>query len=165
MGRIGLAFKTFFAVLCNREKADKIRAVLLGAPSEGIQLLSVLQREGRLIDFFQEDISRYSDAQIGAAVRTVHAGCRKVLEENLVIEAIQKEEEGGSVTIEEGFDPSAIKLTGHVFGNPPFTGILRHHGWKATEIKFPEVPKGQDPTIIAPAEVEILKPPEENEKK
>src|SRR5207253_6846543 len=34
-----------------------------------VQLLAILQREGRLLDFLQEDVDGYADAQIGAAVR------------------------------------------------------------------------------------------------
>ena len=163
MGRLGLAFRSFFTVIKNKEKAEKIRNILSEAPSESIQLLSILQRDGRLVDFFQEDISQYSDSQIGAAVKTVHDGCRNALKEIMTIDSIRKEPEGCSVTIEKDFDPSTTRLIGHVFGDPPFKGILRHHGWKSTELKFPEVPKGQDPTVIAPAEVEIVKPPEESE--
>ena len=112
-------------------------------------------------DFLQEDIALYSDAQIGAAVRTVHSGCKKVLEEIFEIESIQKQDEGSSVTIEKDFDPSVVKLSGHVVGDPPFTGVLKHHGWRAEKSNFPEIPKGKDPTVIAPAEVEITKPPED----
>jgi hypothetical protein len=162
MGRLGLAFRSFLAVLRSKEKGQKVQDILTGAPSEGIQLLSILQRDGRLVDFLREDISRYSDSQIGAAVRTVHTGCRKALEETLSLEPIQKEPEGASVIIEKGFDPSTVRLTGHVFGDPPFTGTLKHHGWKAVETRFPKVPKGQNPMVIAPAEVEIARPPEES---
>ena len=161
MCRLGLAFKSFFITLKNKEKAQRIKHILSGVPSEGIQVLSLLQRDGRLIDFLKEDISRYSDSQIGAAVRTVHAGCRKALEEILTIESIQKESEGTTIIVEKDFNPSTIRLTGHVFGDPPFTGVLKHHGWKAVGIKFPDIPKEQDLGVIAPAEVEITKPQEE----
>ncbi len=161
MGRLGLAFRSFFSILKNKEKAEKIRNILCQGPSEGIQLLTILQRDGRLVDFLQEDIARYSDAQIGAAVRTVHNGCKKALEEIFEIELIQKEDEGSAITIEKDFDPSVVKLSGHVVGDPPFTGVLKHHGWRAEKSNFPEIPKGQDPSVIAPAEVEISKPPEE----
>ena len=165
MCRLGLAFKSFFSILKNKEKAQKIRRILSGAPSEGIQILSILQREGRLVDFLEEDVSRYSDSQIGAAARTVHSGCRKALEEILTIEAIQKESEGNIITIEKDFDPASIRLTGHVFGDPPFTGILKHHGWRIMDITFPDIAKGQGADIIAPAEVEITKLPEEKGEK
>ena len=163
MGRLGLAFRSFFTVLKGNEKARRIQNILSGSPPEGIQVLSLLQREGRLIDFLQEDISAYSDYQIGAAVRTVHEGCRKALEDILVIEPIRKEPEGNTVTVEQGVNPSVIRLSGYVIGDPPFTGILKHHGWKISSIHLPDLVKGQDPTVIAPAEVEVIKPPEESE--
>ena len=163
MCRLGLAFKSFFSILKNKEKAQKIQHILFEAPSESIQMLSILQREGRLIDFLQEDISLYSDSQIGAAARTVHSGCRKALEEIITIEPIQKEPEGNTIIIEKNFDPAAIRLTGHVFGDPPFTGILKHHGWRIVDINFPDIAKGQVTDVIAPAEVEITKPTEEKE--
>ena len=43
------------------------------------QLLQLLQKHGRLVDFIFEDIDTYSDEQVGAGVRVVHQGCRKVL--------------------------------------------------------------------------------------
>jgi hypothetical protein len=123
--------------------------------SDAVQLLAVLQRDGRLVDFLREEIESFSDAQIGAAVRAVHAGCRQALEEHLVIEPVNGADEGTQVTVESGFDPSAIRLTGNVSGDPPFTGALRHRGWRAKEVQLPTDARGQDPEIIAPAEVEI----------
>lgn len=162
MGRLGLAFKSFFTILKDKEKAEKIWRLLSGAPSEGIQILSILQRDGRLIDFLQENISAYSDKQIGAAVRTVHDGCRKALADIVAIEPIKDDPEGSSVTIEKGVDPSTIRLSGYVIGDPPFIGILKHHGWRVSKIDLPDLPKGQNPLIIAPAEVEVFPPREEN---
>ncbi len=120
-----------------------------------IQLLALLQREGRLVDFLREDIGTYDDTQIGAAVRAIHASCRKVLTENLSIEPVLDGTEGDTVTVPEDFDPSAVRLTGNVSGAAPFRGELRHAGWMAASVTLPEQPKGQNPQIIAPAEVEI----------
>lgn len=159
MGRLGLALQSFLLVLRDKGKAERIHNIVYETPSEGIQLLAILQREGRLVDFLKEDISRYNDAQIGAAARTVHTGCRKALEEVLDIQPIQKEQEGTLITIEKDFDPSTVRLTGHVVGEPPFKGTLRHHGWQVEKIKFPPLPKGQDPKVVSPAEVEIPLPP------
>ncbi len=126
------------------------------SPAAALQLLVLLQREGRLVDFLQEDLDAYSDAQIGAAVRSIHQGCRKALLEHLSLKPVIAEPEGQEVTVPEGFDPAAIRLTGHVVGSPPFKGILRHRGWRASRLELPERTPGQDPAIIAPAEVEIL---------
>lgn len=120
-----------------------------------IQLLALLQREGRLVDFLREDLQPYDDAQIGAAVRPIHQACRQILTEHITIEPVLNGQEGEEVTVPDDFDPSAIRLTGNVSGDPPFRGALRHAGWRAVQIKLPAQPAGQDPKIIAPAEVEI----------
>lgn len=120
-----------------------------------VQLLALFQRDGRLVDFLREDIQPYDDAQIGAAVRTIHESCRQVLTEHLTVEPVLNGQEGDEVTVPEGFDPSAIRLIGNVSGEPPFRGVLRHAGWRTTQVKLPDQPSGQDPKIVAPAEVEI----------
>jgi hypothetical protein len=120
-----------------------------------VQLLALFQREGRLVDFLREDIQPYDDSQIGAAVREIHKACRQVLTEHLTLEPVLNGQEGDEVTVPEGFDPSAVRLTGNVSGEPPFRGSLRHAGWRAAQVKLPAQPAGQDPKIVAPAEVEI----------
>lgn len=120
-----------------------------------VQILALFQREGRLIDFLREDIQPYDDAQIGAAVRDIHQKCRDVLAEHVMLERVLNEQEGDEVTVPTDFDPSAIRLTGNVGGEPPFRGTLRHSGWRASKVKLPTQPAGQDPHIVAPAEVEI----------
>lgn len=120
-----------------------------------LQLLAALQREGRLVDFLEEDIDPYSDEQVGAAVRAIHAGCRKALHERMQIERIYPEPDGAEVEVAEGFDPAIVRLTGNVSGRPPFRGVLRHGGWRATEVRLPSPPAGVDPTVLAPAEVEV----------
>lgn len=124
-------------------------------PDAAVQLLGLLQREGRLVDFLREDIQPYDDSQIGAAVRTIHQACRQVLTEHLTLEPVLNGQEGDEVTIPTDFDPSAIRLTGNVSGEPPFRGALRHAGWRAVQVKLPAQPSGQNPKIVAPAEVEI----------
>ncbi len=120
-----------------------------------VQLLSLLQREGRLLDFLQEDIDGYSDEQIGAAVRDIHRGCKKVLAEHAPLEPVLPGQENASVRVDPGFDPSRIRLTGNVVGEPPFTGTLRHHGWRTARVVLPELTASTDPTVVAPAEVEL----------
>ena len=123
--------------------------------ASALHLLAILQREGRLVDFLQEDISSYSDSEVGGAARLVHDGCRQVLSEYVALEPLRSEGEGARITVEPGFDPAAVRLTGQVTGQPPFSGALRHHGWKATHVKLPEQPNNVDPSIVAPAEVEL----------
>jgi hypothetical protein len=120
-----------------------------------LYLMSVLQREGRLIDFLTEDLSLYEDAQIGAAVRGIHENCKKVIEKNLSPKPVLDTPEGDAVTIEAGFDPGAIKLIGNVRGEPPFKGVLRHRGWQTKKEELPTLSGTQDAGILSPAEVEI----------
>lgn len=121
--------------------------------SSAMRLLAVLQRDGRLVDFLLEDISSYGDADVGAAARVVHDGCKKSLDEYVTLEAIRTESEGSRVTLPAGFDAAAIRLTGQLTGQPPFAGTVRHHGWRATQVKLPA--GDADASIIAPAEVEL----------
>lgn len=123
--------------------------------AEPLRLLTLMQREGRLIDFLMEDVAGFSDAQIGAAVRDIHKNCRKVLDEHLVIDGVVPEKEDQKATVPVGFDPSAIQLVGNLVGDPPFTGTVRHRGWKVKEIKLPPAPAAQDQFVLAPAEVEL----------
>lgn len=135
-----------------RERAE---GKLTQARDEGaLALLGWLQRAGRLIDFVMEEIEGYSDEQIGAAVRDIHRGCRKVMDEALGLEPILPGEESARVKVEPGFDPVSIQLTGNVRGDPPFSGTLMHHGWRTTKIHVP-VSETLDPHVLAPAEVEL----------
>ena len=120
-----------------------------------LHMLTVLQREGRLVDFLRENLDMYGDEQIGAAVRAIHDSCRKVLDKDLAITPVIDVNEGEQFTVEAGFNLDAIKLTGKVVGEPPFTGIVRHRGWRADRIELPELSATKDPSIIAPAEVEL----------
>lgn len=120
-----------------------------------VQALSLLQKEGRLIDFLMEDISGFDDRQVGAAVRNIHKECRKAIAEHMDIEPVLPEREGDEVVVREGFDPSALRLTGTIVGAPPFKGTVRHSGWKISAMRMPPIPKSQDPHIVEPAEVEI----------
>ncbi len=120
-----------------------------------LRLLALLQREGRLLDFLMEDVQGYADAQIGSAVRDIHRTCRKALQDHLVLEPVINDAEGSEVTVPAGFDPSAVRLTGNVTGQPPFRGALRHHGWRVREMKLAAPPSGQDDFVIQPAEVEL----------
>ena len=128
-------------------------------PTDGtggaVQLLAILQREGRLLDFLQEDVDSYSDAQIGAAVRDIHRGCKKALAEHMPLEPVLREAENAQVRVDPGFDPSRIRLVGNVVGEPPFTGALRHHGWRIAKVVLPSPARGTDPSVVAPAEVEL----------
>jgi len=120
-----------------------------------LHFISVLQREGRLLDFFAEELSVYDDDQIGAAVRSIQEDCKKSVDKYLSLVPVIDKEEGDTVEVEPGFDPNAITLTGNVSGEPPFTGVLRHRGWKASKNEVPKLSDVQDASIVAPAEVEV----------
>ncbi len=117
--------------------------------------LSILQRDGRLLDFFDEDLSLYDDEQIGAAVRSIQEDCKKTIKKYIDAKPVLEAEEGEIVRIEPGFDIDAIKLVGNVSGEPPFEGVLKHRGWKAGKKEIPKLSDIQDSGIIIPAEVEI----------
>jgi hypothetical protein len=137
--------------------AEKKKEVILreAGPEAALQLLALLQREGRFVDFLEEDVSGFADAQIGAAARVVHDGCRKAIREHFPLEPVRAEEEGSKVRIEKGFDAHAVRLTGNVTGEAPFTGTLAHRGWRVKEVKLPRMTEGHDATVVAPAEVEV----------
>jgi len=124
------------------------------SPSAALRLLGLLQQEARLVDFVTENIEPYSDEQVGAAVRAIHAGCRKVLDEHVQLQRIFAADDGTEVVVEKGFDPAAVRLTGNLTGEPPFRGTLQHGGWRASKVSLPET-SAVDPAIIAAAEVEI----------
>ena len=124
-------------------------------PDSALLLLGLLQKEGRLVDFLKEDVSQYSDEEVGAAARVVHQGCRTVLAEYVTIVPVREEAEGSYVTLERGFDASVVRPTGNVVGEPPFVGSLVHRGWRATHVRLPQVASGRDLHILAAAEVEL----------
>jgi hypothetical protein len=123
--------------------------------AEPLRLLALLQREGRLLDFLLEDIQSYENEQIGAAVRDIHRQCHSALKEHLDLIPVLNAQEGAMVDVPTGFDPSAIRLTGNVTGQPPFRGTLQHHGWRVSKIKLNPSPEGQDEFVLQPAEVEL----------
>jgi len=180
--RIPLAFGAFFSTLSDADYAARIMRIdepapapapvaaapkptpaptpapaplRIATPDAALQLLGLFQREARLIDFTQENLSAYSDADIGAAARVVHEGCSKVLREHFTIAAVRAESEGSRVVLEAGFDASAVRLTGNVVGAAPFRGTLSHRGWRAADVRLPKLAEAHDATILAPAEVEL----------
>ncbi len=128
------------------------------APSDvtpALVLLALLQREGRLVDFVEQDISGFDDADVGAAARLVHEGCRKALHRHAEVKPVREEDEDSRVAVEDGIDSGAIKLTGKVSGKPPYRGVLKHRGWRLDKLSLPTPVSGHDPMVIAPAEVEL----------
>lgn len=124
-------------------------------PDAALQLLGLLQKEARFIDFIKEDITAYGDADIGIAARVVHEGCNKAINEHFTLAAVRSEQEGSKITLMQGFDAAAVRLTGNIVGNAPFTGTLVHKGWQVTNIRLPKLTAGHNAAIVAPAEVEL----------
>jgi hypothetical protein len=120
-----------------------------------LHLLYYLQHSGRLIDFLKEDITAFTDAQVGAAVRKIHQDCAQIIEELVTIRTLRDENEGATIQIHKGYNPAEIKIVGKIKGEPPFTGTLVHKGWKAHKLSLPRKAGEQLTDVICPAEVEV----------
>ena len=157
VNRLLMALKAFWKILTDADFAARVELLFSRTPTgPDLRILTVLQRDGRLVDFLQEDIDGYSDAQIGAAVRDIHRGCRKSLHDYLTIEPIINADEEAQVQVPSDFDPAAVRLIGNVDGKPPFTGVLKHHGWRVREVHLPLLPVARDDSsVLSPAEVEL----------
>lgn len=139
-----------------KASAPKIAAAPVApAVDAALQLLALFQREGRFVDFLEEDVAGFTDADVGAAARVVHDGCRKALRGHAKISVVRGEEEGAKVEVAKGTPPSQVKLVGKVQGEPPFRGVLVHRGWRIDELSLPTAAAGHDPRYVAPAEVEL----------
>jgi Domain of unknown function (DUF2760) len=127
------------------------------ADAEIVSFLAMLQARGRLVDFLMDDINTYSDAQVGAAARVVHAGCKAALLEHFQISPVRAESEGATVQIAAGYLPDEYRLVGKISGPAPFSGVLVHHGWKTDAVNLPRVLRSSTNRLptIAPAEVEL----------
>jgi len=125
------------------------------AEAEIVAFFALLQEKGRLVDFLMEDLASYEDAEIGAAARVVHEGCKQVLQEHFKIRAISEAEEGSQITVPAGFAADEYRLVGKLSGDPPFTGKLVHKGWKTDVVKLPRLVDARRLPAIAPAEVEV----------
>ncbi|MFW5693135.1 MAG: DUF2760 domain-containing protein [Thermoguttaceae bacterium] len=183
MRRIWLAIRVFFLVLFRREVAAAVRLTLEGreapprppaelpvetrapkkpappkAPprSEALTLLATLQREARFLDFVEEPLDDYTDAQVGAAARDVHRNCRSALQRLFAPKPLLDDAEGAEIEVPPGFDPGRFRLVGQVTGDPPFRGRLAHPGWEAARCDVPSWSGGESAArVIAPAEVEL----------
>jgi hypothetical protein len=171
LNRIVLAFRAFFNLLFSGELSPEIQIALnlsrrsaapakAAAPavrpsSDGaLQILGILQRDSRLVDFLMEDVSGYSDEQVGAAVRELHDQCRDAIARYVTLSPVIDGVEG-TYAKAPAQDPNLVKFVGNVPAQPPAGGTLRHKGWRATRVELPNLTGKQDATIIAAAEIEI----------
>jgi len=157
------AIKERDALTAERETLKTEREALRVKAREGktadvVGFLSMLQVKGRFLDFLMDDITKYADAQVGAAARVVHQGCQGVVRDYFDIAPVCEDgHEGASMTLDRGYDAGRFRLLGRVAGEPPFKGRLLHRGWRTTSVRLPEL-TGDAPSlhgIIAPAEVEL----------
>jgi hypothetical protein len=157
-----------FRVLFDGELAARVAAPRDAAPAalpapvpsptvatetSALQLLSLLQREGRFVDFIQQDVAGFGDADIGAVARLVHEGCRKALKAHARVVSVRSEAEGSRVVLETA-SPD-VKLVGNVAGSAPYRGVLRHKGWRIEELTLPTLIGEHDPKLVAAAELEL----------
>ena len=167
------AFRAFFSLIFHGRIADDILAEFAApaaapvrvAPAPPVeprvestdraaQILAILQRDGRLVDFLMEDLGAYSNEQVGAAVRDVHRGCRQALDKYATLAPVFDAAEGSAVTVDARSDAARVRVVGNAAGSPPFRGVLRHRGWDATRLELPPLP-ATGRSVLAPAEVEI----------
>lgn len=138
------------------EKIVEVEAKLKSHdPETALQLLSLLQKEARFIDFLNEDVGQYSDEEVGSAARVIHAGGKKVLNDYFTISPVLTQDEESKITLEAGFDSQKIRLIGNVTGSAPFNGVLIHKGWQVSDSRLPKISDQHDARILIPAEVEL----------
>jgi len=175
LNRILLAFRCFFEILFHGAlSADALGALKLArreqpapgpkgtpsaaalrTPADGaLQILTILQRDSRVVDYLMEDIASYSDDQVGAAVRELHDQCRDSLARYVALQPVIDGVEGTPVKAPSG-DPHLVRFIGNVPAAPPSGGTLRHKGWRAAKVDLPALAAKEDTSIIAPAEIEI----------
>jgi uncharacterized protein (DUF58 family) len=163
-GSIVLGLIALIAIIATRSRGAAVKAArpasALGgnqAEAEIVSFLATLQAKGRFVDFVMDDINAFNDAQVGAAARVVHAGCKAVLDEHFKIRPIREGGEGTRVEVPAGYPADEYRLLGKISGQAPFTGVLVHHGWTTDFVKLPTVLRSSAERLpaIAPAEVEL----------
>jgi len=180
LSRVFLAFRCFFNILFGGRLSEGALGALgltrrSAAPAKGakaapapaaketpaaktsdgaLQILGIMQRDSRLLDFLMEDLKSYSDDQIGAAVRELHDQCRDSVSRYITLQPVIDGVEG-TFAQAPSKDPGVVKFVGNVPATPPSGGTLRHKGWRAAKVDLPALPAKQDATILAPAEIEI----------
>ena len=168
-GALVLGLVALVTILAGRGKRDARAAAEAARPmpvptganyqadAEIVSFLAMLQARGRLVDFLMDDINTYDDAQVGAAARVVHAGCKAALLEHFRISPVRTESEGATVQVAAGYSPDEYRLLGKISGPAPFSGVLVHHGWKTDTVNLPRILRSSTDRLpaIAPAEVEL----------
>jgi len=169
-GGLALGLVVLVMIVAGRSRKGAIGSATVGAvrpmpvpldasqaDAEIVSFLAMLQARGRLVDFLMDDINAHDDAQVGAAARVVHAGCRAALQEHFRIRPVREESEGSTVQVAAGYSADEYRLLGKISGPAPFSGVLVHHGWKTDAVKLPRILRSSTDRLpaIAPAEVEL----------
>jgi hypothetical protein len=139
----------------NFEPAETVSTLKHTDQESALQLLAILQKEGRLIDFINEDVGAFSDDQVAAASRVVHAGVKKALQQHMSFAPVSDTPEGNNINLPADFDKNAYRLTGNITGSGPYNGTLIHKGWKVADLSLPQLAEGIDLNVVAAAEVEL----------
>ena len=167
-GGIALSLVALITILVGRRPDDRGATAQAARPmsvpsrpnqadAEIVSFLAMLQARGRFVDFLMDDINAYGDAQVGAAARVVHTGCKAALLEHFRISPVRTESEGATVQVAAGYSPDEYRLLGKISGPAPFSGVLVHHGWKTDTVNLPRILRSSTDRLpaIAPAEVEL----------
>lgn len=139
------------------QAATPIAAAPVEPPASALDLLSILQSKGRLIDFLMDDVSKYSDTQVAAAARVVHRGCAAVIHDHLSLKPLVGENEGAEIEVPTGYSPQQYRIVGKTVGVAPYRGRVIHRGWALERADLPHrsAESAFDFPIVTPAEVEI----------
>jgi hypothetical protein len=178
--RLGAAFRAFFSLLSSGTLPPDVGGTIRDTAASGqpavvppsappdeiapapsvtaadgaVQILALLQRDARLLDFLMEDLAGYPDAQVGAAAREVQAGARRALLQYLEVEPVLDGTEDQAVTL-PSVDADLVKIVGRAVAATPVRGTLRHRGWRSARVQLPALPPASARQVIAQAEVEV----------
>ncbi|WP_440683762.1 DUF2760 domain-containing protein [Cysteiniphilum halobium] len=141
--------------LANQQEIEKPDEVG-GSADSAKQLLSILQKKGRLLDFLAQNLDHYDNEQVANVARVVHDQCKKALESYCTLTPIYHDQENHEITLEGNYDKYSVELTGNVAHSTRFKGKLIHQGWKVEKMHLPKVAKEANLDILQPAEVEVL---------
>ncbi len=119
------------------------------------QLLKILQKQGRLLDFLTQNIDQFNDKEVANAAKVVHRGCNRALKKHCIIKAIYDTNENTNITLNPNFDRSKVNLTGNHHIKSPIKGILIHKGWQIESLSLPTLTEKANPDILQPAEIEV----------
>lgn len=127
--------------------------------AEIVNFLGLLQESGRIFDFLMNDITTYSDTQVGVAARVVHQGLSSLVHKYFEVVPVHSGQEGDRIKINAAQSENGYHLIGRVTDAAENTGDVVHRGWRTKKITLPRVIALEQSLagkgVIAPALVEI----------